>query len=233
VRWRIGTYDRLPDIGVKKLGQWSGRLELFERIFGGVNIVVRLFSRSALESGCVVIDFCRTIGAIFDPLAVVRSNESLSADAVRFLFSYNRFVPTQVQPSFYWRMLLVKHLEELGGDRFSLHPHIFAPMAEAIKAEERVISDRYGINLGMDDGGDHRGLFICNDSDLFRFSPTSLEWLAKASGSRLIHGCDSEQAARQVANQLDRIRWRPSWLKCADMLRMKARIELRSFRHRE
>lgn len=210
---------------------WLRRLEVLERIVGRENLVVRPFVRSALAEGCVVLDFCRTVGVTIDSRSVRRSNESLCADAVRFLFAYDRFASAASRPGFRARMLLIKQFEDLDGPRVRLHEDLFAPAAEAVEREEETILDRYGIDLSGNRAKADGGPRIREEADMFRYSRASLDWLAETSRSNPIAACEGEEAARAVAAQVDRIRRRPSWRKVRELLAGKIRTNLRWIRH--
>lgn len=231
VKWRISgcnQFDRLPSTRLYLLSKGLMRLE---QVFGRENLVIRPFLRTELVGGCAVLDFCHTVGASFDPRAVIRSNEALSADAMRLLYAYNRFVPGRAQPSFFSRMLLIQRIASVRSEPFRLHADLFGPLAESIASEEMLIRDRYAIDIAESNRDSDQGPCIRAEADLFRYSPALLDWLAQASRSKPIRIREGESAARAVAAQVERIRRRPSWRMCADLIAAKARIERRWLCH--
>lgn len=211
--------------------QCARRLGILENIFGSRNVTVRPFPPPAPAGGCSVMDFCKTLGIAFDPKAVIRSNDSLCADAVRFLFAYHRFPSAQSAPTFGERVLLNWHLRELKGPPLRLDASLFEPVADLIDAETRAVRDRYGIDLSEDfpSGDEHTAMR--EESDMFRYSRESLDWLAGVSRSAPIEGCEGPEVARRVADRMDRLRRRPSRKIRNRMLADKARTLLRSMLH--
>lgn len=221
VKWDRSTFDPLlglRDDGGSTLSAWSHRLAICARIYGRDNLIIRPFVRSALVEGCAVRDFCRTLGIAIDPRKVVRANESLCADAVRFLYAHNRFVQAGPPPSFFGRVLLVKHFEDLDGEPFRYHSEVFAPVADQIASETSAVRDRYGIDISADLQAADGGPCVREEADLFRYSRASLDWLAKTSGSATIGPSEGVAAARAVAAQVERVRLRPSWRKARALL---------------
>ena len=230
-KWRIGRFDRLGDWPTAYLSRWSGQLARLESVFGRRALTVRPFGGDALAEGCAVADFCRTAGVRFDARAVIRSNESVSIDAVRCLYAYNRFVPAESQPGFVPRILLVMHLERLAGPPFRLHSSLFAPMAHQISSQQCAIRDRFGVDISEDIEAADGGPCVRDETDLLRYSRQSLDWLADASQSRPIMECEGESAGREVALQMDRIRRKPSMPMLARLAKSKLRRECRWIRH--
>lgn len=201
------------------------KLAELERIFGRENLTVRAFMRSTLADGCAVRDFCRTLGIRFNPDSVIRSNESLSLDAVRFLTAYNRFIPGANRTRLGDRFVLIKALEALDGDPVRFHSNLLAPLAEEIDRVVTTLNARYGIDLTEDLTAADGSPCLREEADLFRFNQTSLNWLAERSGSPRIQAGNGEAVARAVASQVDRIRRRPvlriRWAVLSERLRSK------------
>lgn len=180
---------------------------------------------SRLFNGCAVQDFCQTLGIQFHPNAVIRSNESLGLDAVRFLGAYNRFIPGANRTRLGDRFLLIQALEALNGDPVRFHSELMAPLAEEMEREVANLQAGYGIYLAEDLKASDRGPCIREEADLFRFNQASLDWLAAQSGSPRIQARHGEAVAREVAHQVDRLRRRPllkiRWAMLTERLRKK------------
>ena len=211
--------------GVKVLTSDSRKLATLAQIFGAGRLIVRPFVRSALFEGCAVRDFCQTLGIRFHPDAVIRSNESLSLDAVRFLSAYNRFIPGANRTRLGDRFLLIHALEALNGDPVRFHSELMSPLAEEMEREVANLQAGYGIYLAEDLKASDRGPCIREEADLFRFNQASLDWLAAQSGSPRIQAGHGEAVAREVARQVDRLRRRPllkiRWAMLTERLRNK------------
>ena len=164
-------------------------------------------------------------GIRFNPDSVIRSNESLSLDAVRFLTAYNRFIPGANRTRLGDRFVLIKALEALDGDPVRFHSNLLAPLAEEIDRVVATLNARYGIDLTEDLTAADGSPCLREEADLFRFNQTSLNWLAERSGSPRIQAGNGEAVARAVASQVDRIRRRPvlriRWAMLSERLRSK------------
>ncbi|MCH7774047.1 MAG: hypothetical protein IH784_06525, partial [Bacteroidetes bacterium] len=69
-------------------------LERWSIVFGSENIIPRIFSRKELIHGDIKKDFIKTIGLNWDDFDDIESsNESINADAQRFLLEINKFLP--------------------------------------------------------------------------------------------------------------------------------------------
>lgn len=234
VKWERRALHPLPwptEDGGGGFGGCLARLATLERVWGGENLVVRAFARAQLAEGCVVRDFCRTFGIGFDPRRVVALNESLCADAVRFLYAHNRFVQAGAPASYLRRVLLFMSFVGLEGPPFRLHSAIFAPFEDEIAAETEGLSARYGIDVREDLRAADGGPCVREEADLDRYSRASLDWLAARSRMAPIGACDGEAAARAVAAQVERMRLRPAWSTSRRWFVDQARRELRWLRH--
>ena len=207
---RFDPAGKFTDFALLPAGRWQQRLENLEAVFGRSNLVVRPYRRSTLVGGCAVMDFCMTAGIRFDRSAVIRSNKSISADAVRLLYAHGKFIQPSRGVSFLQSLMLVRRLERMPGERFRFHSAVFAPVEAAIDAQVKTLRDRWGIDLAEDLRAADGGPCVRTKADLFRYTRASLDWLAAASGSQPIEACEVEAAAREVAAQLERIGRRPS-----------------------
>lgn len=187
----------------------AARLGQLESAFGRDRLTIRAFRRSSLEEGCVVRDFCRTLGIDLAPASIERVNESLSGDAVRMLHCYNRFARHESPASFHAVLMLLDTLSAVGGPPFRLHPDVTAPIADAIDRQDQEILDRFGVDLREEPRDDVDGC-VRDESDLFRLAPSSLVWLAGATGLAPITAPEGEPTAREVARQVATLARNPS-----------------------
>jgi hypothetical protein len=219
------------DVRARRSFWYTQRLSGLDHVFGHENITVRLFARHALVGGCVVRDLCTTLGVDFKGEDIIRTNESISADAVRMLCCFHRFHPGASRLSLWSAHLLVKRLESLGGPPFRFHSSLLAPLADEIAAQEREIRERYGVDIHQKLRESDADLGIRDESDLWRFPRASLDWLAGASGQPRIVVCEGEATARQVAKQVAVIASRPSVGLRLEFLRYRMRRTTRWIRH--
>lgn len=191
----------------------SKRLGEFERVFGRENLTVRPFVRGKLKEGCAVRDFCDLLGIRFEPDRIVRRNEAVCMDAVKFLHAYDRFDRGRKGPPLHvpGRWQLVRCLEGLEGSAFRFHSEALAPILEDLESDARELAVRHGIQVAEDFQASDGGPCVREEADMYRYSEEALEWLAKASGSKPLAVREGERAAREVAVQVDLLKRRLIW----------------------
>lgn len=206
---------------------YAEKLKTFSQLFGRENITVRPFVSSTLKSNCAVQDFCDTTGIKLDPNSILRSNESLSADATRLLYAYNHFCDSEIKNRLVKRITLAKYTESLQGPPLRFHSSVFQPIKTIIASQNRTLHNDYGVDISEDLRAHDDMACVREETDLFRFSKASLEWLAEASDSKVIRGCDGEATAREVAVQMDRLCRRPLWGTRWELIKEKIRTKHR------
>lgn len=200
--------ELLIDPSVTRSPGWDHleRLETFAEVFGRDRLCVRLFRREALAEGCVVADFCREVGIDMRPRRVRRVNESLSLEATRFLYAFNRHVRATDRRAFREVLLLLRRLQECPGQPPTLHPDLLAPVQSRIAASAAAIGTDFGIEL-REEFDAHGVEVLRSEEDLLRYSSESLEWLDAALGGRSA-GVDPPAVAADVARLRPRFRHR-------------------------
>jgi len=82
---------------VKQKNPYYNHEKLFYRwasVFGSENLIHRIFSREEFPDGDIKKDFCHILGLNWDDFEDVKDvNESINADAQRFLLAINKFLP--------------------------------------------------------------------------------------------------------------------------------------------
>jgi hypothetical protein len=190
---------------------YAEKLKTLAETFSRENITVRTFVSSTLKSNCAVQDFCDSIGIKFQLDSIIRSNESLSVDATRLLYAYNHFFDSANKKDLIKRIIVAKHLESLKGPPLRFHSSVFKPIEALIESQNRTLRDDYGVDISEDLTAHDEKPCVREETDMFRFSRASLEWLAEASDSRLIPAGEGKLTARDVAAQMDRLYRRPLW----------------------
>jgi hypothetical protein len=198
--WRFDPWFRaLP--GEAGGHEITAVLSRVARVFGTEYVTVRAFQRSRLVAGCVVRDFCHVAGIAFDARAIIRSNDSLSLDAVRVLCAYHRYRDAPLP----WTELLAQRVSALGGAPLRFHSAFLSDWRSIIAAEHASVNARYGLDLSEDFEGYDAGPSVRTPDDLFSFSRPVMEWLAVASRSPVLDPGEGEEVARRVAAQVARI----------------------------
>lgn len=187
------------------------RLNVIERIFGADRVIVRPFKKNQLINGCVVLDFCKTLGIGFEQSKIARANEGLGADAVKLLHSYNRYARAQDSLSFADNHLLVLRLERLASEPFRLHSSMIKTLWPHIHEQNQKILEKYKIDITEDLDAADQGPCISTPDDLTCFSTRSLQWLAQQNHCAPIADEQGEMAARAVAQQVSQLVHQPAW----------------------
>jgi hypothetical protein len=181
------------------------RLGNLAEAFGANRLLVRPFDKDHMASGCVVTDFRNTLGIQLATRSIRRVNDSLSLDAVRFLYAYNRFARQQ-HPIPSWRfLLLLKRLQELPGKPLRLHPQLLEVVVPTWKDQQQDLLDSYRIQFNEQWNPADPAL-IRQEQDMLEYSGTSLDWLQAVSG-RMIS--KEKNLPEQVARLVGAIRLHP------------------------
>jgi hypothetical protein len=236
VKWGQGSFEPLNPLSPHqgdKLSRidYNQRLSIFEDIFGKQHLSIHPFSHESLVGHCVVTDFCSKLGIQLDPEAIRRANEGIGIDAVRMLYAYNRYGPDRDQPGLKNRAVLWQRLQAMGGESLRFHSTVLAPIQAEINAQHLAIGARLGIPFGEDLFSHDERSCIREESDLFRFSRPSLNWLASASGSDPVGGGEGPEVARQVSDQLHRLTRQPAWQRRLNRLKRRTLDQLQGMHH--
>jgi hypothetical protein len=208
---------------------YAKRLEMVEDVFGADFVTVRPFLRSALANGCVVCDFCTTLGITFDPCMVINANESICADAVKMLFAYNRSSEVSATHSRVGarHSMLVARLEELPGAPTRFHSSLLGEARHEIEAQNRAMQRKYGFDISENLEAADTGPCIRSEEDMLRFSRASLDWLSEVTGTAPIGPTEGESAAIEVAHRVARFRNRISLRVFGRLVAERLRRDLR------
>jgi hypothetical protein len=210
---------------------YAERLEMFAQIFGRENLIIRPFTSRSLKLGCAVQDFCSTLGIHMADRSIQRTNDAVCADAVRMLYCFHRFSPSAKAPSLRRTDLLVMRLSELEGERFRLHSDLLAPLRDHIERQNSTILQEYGVDL-REDLHAHDGVdCIRQESDLLRFSRSSLDWLNRLSSGLPIVETEGIATAHAVAQKIAILVKKPSKKVLSAWLRRNLRLKLHGMVH--
>lgn len=205
-------------------------LERFFDVFGREQVSVHLFAPSRFPGGCVVRHFCEQIGFPVPDNLQWRSNETLSLPAAQLMFAYNRYggpVGEFAPPVPRGYGELPEKLQGLTEPKFQLHSSLLNPLLEERVDEDAWLQKELGISLLPDRPLVDAEHSVATDDDMINFSPSTLEWLAKATHSSVIKRTTPAETARAVAMQMDQLRQRPitPWERLA---RLRKRLRTRS-----
>jgi len=122
-----------------------GMVERLDRVFGRENVELHLFNPDLFPDRCVVRHFCEQAGIPL-PKKIIRENDSLNLNALRFVHAYNRYIlpGRESVPSILRRMLVIKNLEDLPGPPLRLHPELHSSFLGRLSKFQPMFQERTG-----------------------------------------------------------------------------------------
>lgn len=183
----------------------KNRIVPIEEVFGPQAVRVFKYDTGLFENGDVVGHFCQQTELPFKATRDYRQNDSLRLPAIKFLYAYNRYGPMRgYGPAIKNNYLLIGALAALEGPPLRLHSSLLDSMTELIEQERPWLEQKMGgvsmeEDVFKDDNDEHT---IKSESDMFNFSPDSLNWLAAQINARPVTPVSGELAAKKVAEQV-------------------------------
>ncbi len=180
-----------------------------DQVFGREHVAMFAYDPAGFPGRCVVRHFCGIAGIPGESVRVIRENDSVSLDAVRFLHALSvagrRGFRKRVDRVH--RAVLVRRLqEELPGEKLRFREDVARRYAEAIREDLAWVEARLGCEVPLSRSSrDGDGGVRCEE-DLMDFQQESLEWLAAASGRRVVKRGQGAETVRAVAEQLQSMR---------------------------
>lgn len=188
--------------------RFADKVRRLDEVFGRDQVSLCLFSPTDFPDRCVVQHFCRLVGIPVEKSQVIRDNDSLNQNAIKFLYAAN----TYDHGSFgtLWtrlkRRVLREALRDLPGPPLRFHPSITAGVVTEMSEDRSWLEERLGrsipdtlVTRDPDEG-------IRSQTDLLDFTPESLEWLAEKTGKRVIKSNQGAATVEQVVKQLQQLR---------------------------
>lgn len=188
-------------------GWYSAPLDSLDAAFGRDHVTPQWYDPRRFPGQCVVRHFCDFAGIPIQDGDIVRANDSLSLDAVRFVYALMlaNACPTKSRIDRLRRAILMEHLADLNGPPLRFHPKLIAPFVESIEPERAVVESRMRevLPLSLHQRREDEGVRC--EADLLDFSAESLDWLAKASGGRVVRCRQPSDSVNAVVEQLQSI----------------------------
>jgi hypothetical protein len=200
------TFDIFPVENIHKT-DYRTRIQVLEAVFGATQVQVHKYDLNTFPERCVVRHFCQQTGIPFDPIQILRSNDSLKLPALQFLYAYHKFGPTQEMGD---RAMAAKSrlwaiLASLQGPALRIHSSLIEPIIQDVVEQrawlEQRLSASFEENLYLHDGS----TCIREESDLFNFDPAAVVWLASVTGNTPVMPTDGVSAAQQIATQMHQL----------------------------
>ena len=176
------------------------RLEPFDIVFGKENVMLAKFNPATFKKGCVVQDFCHRLDIEFPETLVKRRNESLSREAIAFLYTYRNFLNKQeadINFSIRENEALVNYLTKLKGSKLRFATEAINPILTKNQTHIEWMENR--LNESLEEPYEDSADAIRSEDDLLRYKPEDLMWLAEQLGSKYIDKYQSNMKPKQVA----------------------------------
>ena len=188
-------------------------ISVLDDVFGQASVDLKYFDPELFPGRCVVMDFCDRAGIEFDSGKVIRVNESLNLNAIKFLHAIgtHRITQGKSMPSSMTAMELLKWeslvhvLQAVPGPSLRLHSSLTSTFAGSFKAEQPLLEKRLGrsapstLAVRTNDEG------IRSEADLKSFDRDTLDWLEEFIGERVGRDRQAPAVAPAVGEMLDRV----------------------------
>jgi hypothetical protein len=199
-------------VGSAKLpatGKWdyAAAIKRMDSVFGEDQVSVYVFDPHSFPDRCVVTHFCQAIGWPVDKRTIIRQNDSLNLNVIKFLYTSNR-----LDKSDSWRISFrllrraqLDAMSSLPGPSLRFHRQLAEVHVDVFKRDFDWLERRLGRSLPLtlvdrtvDEG-------IRSLDELGEYSPQSLEWLEHRTCGARLKIADKEGLARQVARSIRRV----------------------------
>jgi hypothetical protein len=164
-------------------GHYRRPILSFDSLLGKSNVTVSMFEPREFKDGCVVRDFCGKLNIKTASVPGRLLNESLSFEALKLLYAYRLHGPGYGEGpgAMESNRLLVGKLAELKGSHLVFHSSLLTSNEDKWRADVEWAMERTGFDLiGNILEDDDKPCVSCAE-DMLRFSPESLDWLARAA----------------------------------------------------
>ena len=119
----------------------------FFEVFGEKNVILKKFDSLKFPDGCVVKDFCQTLGIAIEEKRIVRANASLPKEAVNLIyilrkyFSKINFFPWQIEYLLN-DLLLENILKDIALHKFKISKKLIKPIVEKHKDDIKWMEEK-------------------------------------------------------------------------------------------
>lgn len=185
------------------LPSYQRKFEKFDLVFGRKNVLLRPFIVNRLKFGDVVSDFSELLGFTIPENQRLRTNESLSLEALAVLFAFRKFEITE-EPSPEAPLnnkRLIEKLADFGFSKVKFHDTLVGPVIKNIESDVRWMEDRLGESI-LDYPRETDGA-IDNEASLLGVAVEQLDDLA----ALILRPCNSDPLdVQKVACCVDALR---------------------------
>lgn len=156
---------------------YKKRFKDFFTVFGQESIRLLKFDPKSFPEGDVVLDFCSRLGIPMMKEKILKTNESLSKEAISLLYVYRKYGPKpDLNTSGHsGNTIIVNVLSRVGTQKFRFSPALIAPVLEEHKNELNWMEERLGETL--DESVIHDSNNIESEEELENFALDSVSLL--------------------------------------------------------
>jgi len=178
---------------------YKAKFNKFEKIFGESALNYWIFDNRILKNNCVVFDFCERLCIDVPEKSIVRINESLSSEAIKFLYIYRLFGPGfgNDRNSMRENTLLVGKLSELSGNKIYFSSHFLQPIVDESVNEIEWMEERVGKGI-LSEEVDINVNSLNSDEDLLTVHQLSLDWLSKELNENIASDITTTALAEKI-----------------------------------
>ena len=188
-------------------------ISVLDDVFGQAAVDLEYYDPDSFAGKCVVMDFCERAGIEFNGDEVVRVNESLNMNAIKFLHAIGRYRIAQGKsmPASMTAMELLKWeslvhvLRAVPGPPLRLHSSLTSTFADSFKAEQPLLEKRLGRSAPLTFATRRNDEGIRSEAELSSFDRGTLDWLEVFTGERVGRDGQDPAVAPAVGEMLDRV----------------------------
>lgn len=121
----------------------------FDAVFGKENVFLWKFDPTTFPNHDITLDFCQRLGIKVESKALVRTNETISQEAISILFVYNKYA-NKVNfgvNDHKLNHLLVEKIRHIGNTRFHFSSYLIETVLSSNKADIEWIENRMNTTL--------------------------------------------------------------------------------------
>lgn len=159
------------------------RFEMFEKVFGRENMILRSFKSNKLYGDDIILDFCNTLKiSLGENYKTIKDNESISLETLSLLYAYQKYINkfSRGPNIFTERKQLISELAKIGKSRLTFCSSVLQPIIEQNQQGIDYLEQRMLESL-QEESSDNENCISCED-DLLRFSDETIFELKQLIG---------------------------------------------------
>jgi len=207
---KVGHAPRITDILSRAFASLS-QIERLESVFGPDQVSLFIYDPRRFPGQCVVRHFSAATGINQAHDRIMRENDGVNANIVKFLYLWNLRNPRTIHSRFtrLRRAMVLAALRELSGPPLRFSPRIAESLIPAYQDRHQALAARFGRELPITVIPRTSGEEIETQEDLMRYSDDAMRWLsenasASFAGSRSSR--DQHDIVFRQINMLARVR---------------------------